>query len=708
MRIAKLMMKSFRPGLRYAPIFLLLFCLHLAAHAQSKNQFRPPAVPLVTHDPYFSIWSMNDKLTDDRTKHWTGARHGMSGMARIDGVTHRFMGQRAEQMPEMKQTGLEVWPTRTIYRFEAGGVELTLTWLSPLLPARLDVLSRPVTYVTFDVRSIDNRKHQLSIYFDCSSEIAVNTNLDSVTWGRQGVKGLRVLSVGSKNQPILEKYGDDVRIDWGYLYLAVPVAGTGGTDAIVSQTLARQTFSATGSLPETDDLRMPRPVKDATPVLATTIDISDVGAAPVSRYLMLAYDDQYSVEYMRRRLRPYWRRGKTEISALLRQALSDYSSLVETCRKFDRELMDDLTRAGGEEYAAVGALAFRQAIAAHKLTADVDGSPMFFSKENFSNGSIDTVDVTYPSAPMFLLFNPELLKAQLTPLLDYAQSGRWPWPYAPHDLGTYPLANGQTYGGGETSEENQMPVEESGNILLLVAGVVKADGKPDYAQKYWPLLTKWAEYLKEKGLDPENQLSTDDFAGHLAHNTNLSIKAILALRSYANLCAMNNRSADAANYRRLTDEMVKRWVEMAADGDHYRLAFDKPGTWSQKYNLVWDKLLDLNLFPPEVARKELAFYKTKQKAYGLPLDNREAYTKLDWIVWTATLADSPADFRAFIKPVYRFLHESPSRVPMNDWYGTVDAKQVGFQARSVVGGVYMKLLADPQMWKKWNAYARQN
>lgn len=146
--------------------------------------------------------------------------------------------------------------------------------------------------------------------------------------------------------------------------------------------------------------------------------------------------------------------------------------------------------------------------------------------------------------------------------------------------------------------------------------------------------------------------------------------------------------------------MVEKWLKMADDGDHYRLAFDKPGTWSQKYNLVWDKLLGLNLFPPQVVRREISFYKTKQNAYGLPLDNRETYTKLDWIVWTATLAESMEDFRAFITPLYKFVNETPDRVPLTDWYGTVDAKQHGFQARSVVGGVYVKMLADPAMWKK--------
>ncbi|MGH9350922.1 MAG: glutaminase domain-containing protein, partial [Terriglobia bacterium] len=297
--------------------------------------------------------------------------------------------------------------------------------------------------------------------------------------------------------------------------------------------------------------------------------------------------------------------------------------------------------------------------------------------------------------------NPKLVEAQLEPVLRYAEMPRWKFPFAPHDLGVYPLADGQQYGGGEVSETDQMPVEESGNMLLLVDAVEHAEGNDDLARRYWPLLTKWAEYLMANGLDPKNQLCTDDFAGHLAHNANLSIKAIEALAAYAQLAAQLNQPEIAQRYALAARQMAAQWVAMARDGDHFRLAFDRPGTWSQKYNLVWDKILDLGLFPPDVSATEIAFYKKHLNRYGLPLDNRATYTKLDWDIWTATLATNPADFQALAHPVFEFLNHTPDRVPMTDWYDTVSAKQKGFQARSVVGGVYIKMLSDPAVWKKW-------
>ncbi len=686
-------------------IALLISLLSCALAAQTLAPLRPPAVPLIAHDPYFSVWSMADRLTDEGTKHWTGKPNTLGALARIDGKIFRVIGSEPRNVPALGQTSVEVLPTRTIYDFAGGGIRLRLTFLTPSLPDDLEVLSRPVTYVEWEVASTDGAAHEAALYFDAAADLTVNTPDQRVAWSRFLVDGSPVLRMGSVEQPVLAKRGDDVRIDWGYLYLS-PDRPEGVSLAAADRRQARGAFESSGRLPDTDDLNEHRPGRGRTPVLAWSADLGKVGSSPVSRYLTIAYDDLYSVEYFERRERPWWRRNGTDAADLLRCARRDHDSLSTRSRAFDEELMSDLRRAGGEQYARLAALAYRHTLAAHKLVADADGTALMFSKENFSNGCIGTVDVFYPSAPFFLLFSPEMLKAQVRPVLEYSSMARWRFPFAPHDVGTYPQANGQVYGGGERTEENQMPVEETGNMLLLVAAIARVEGNAAFAERYWPVLSKWAGYLKDKGLDPENQLSTDDFAGHLAHNANLSIKAILALDAYGVLCDMTGRAQDAATYHAVAHDFAKKWADLASDGDHYRLAFDKAGTWSQKYNLVWDRLLDLNVFPPEIARKEIAFYKTKQNQFGLPLDNRRDYTKLDWILWTATLTENRADFDAFVAPVYRFMNESPSRVPLTDWYSTESGKQQGFQARSVVGGVFVKMLSDSAVWKKWVSRSR--
>ncbi|MGV3613759.1 MAG: glutaminase domain-containing protein [Fimbriimonas sp.] len=686
----------------YSTARTLLFGTLVAVSASSFGQAanRPPAVPLIAHDPYFSVWSTTDELPRGTTRHWTGAAHPLTSLVRIDGQTYRLMGDKPENLPVLAQTGLQVTPTRTIYTFKHDVAEVRLTFTTPTLPDDLDILSRPATYVTWDVRATDGRTHDASVYFDASGLLAVNRGNQRVFGAGKSLGKLTALRIGSEEQSVLTKSGDDLRIDWGHLYVAAPTAD-GTSSALVTTEAGALAFARDGRLARSPRFGFgTRPASDGY-AAAFALSLGKVGANPVSRHLTVAYDDQYSIQYFGQNLRPYWRRKGMDADDLLKAAEADYAKLTARCEAFDREVTADMTRLGGANYAYLGALAYRQTFAAQKVAVDAKGQPLMFSKENFSNGCIATVDILYPHAPSLLLFSPVLMKATLVPVLEYANSPRWKFPFAPHDLGTYPLANGQVYGGGERTEENQMPVEESGNMLIVLAALAKVEGNADFAEKYWPLLQRWAVYLADKGFDPESQLSTDDFAGHLAHNVNLSAKAIEALGAYAYLAETLGKKDEAAKYRTLAQSFADRWVKEAADGDHTKLAFDRPGTWAQKYNLVWDRLLGFNLFPASVARKELAYYRTKQNAYGLPLDSRRDYTKLDWIVWSATLTGDRSDFDALIGPIVKFMNATPDRVPMTDWFRTEVPRKEGFQARSVVGGVFIKMLEDPTLWRKY-------
>ena len=603
----------------------------------------------------------------------------------------------------MQQVSVSVTPTRTIYTFEQAGVRLVLTFFTPAFPDDLDLLSRPVTYLTWDVAAADGKRHEVSIYLDADPVLAVNSADEHVVWSRARAGRLTVLNAGSRDQRALDRSGDNLRIDWGYFHLAIPDAEH---SSVVNAADSLLSFLDSGTLPASDDLEMPKaPARDSAAHLAVAFPLSLEASQTARRHVLLSYTEGYAIEYLNRKLRPYWQRNGNTPQEMLEAAEAQYAALDQRGKQFDSELQEDLERIGGKPYAYVSTLAFRQTLAAHGFAADLDGTPMLFPKENFSNGCISTVDVLYPSAPFFLFFNPALLEAQLKPVLEYAALPRWKWPFAPHDLGTYPLADGQVYGGGERTEENQMPVEESGNMLILLAALGREQGNAHLAQQYWRQLTKWAEYLRAKGLDPENQLSTDDFAGHLAHNANLSIKAIEGLAAYADMARDLGKSEAAKDYASAAKQMAAKWQQMGIDGDHYKLAFDKSGTWSQKYNLVWDQLLHLNLFPAEVRQTELTFYLQHLNRYGLPLDDRADYTKLDWELWTATLADNAVQFNRLITPIANWLNETPSRVPLTDWYDTKTGKQIGFQARSVVGGVYIKALSDEQLAKKWREKA---
>ncbi|HRO44350.1 DUF4965 domain-containing protein [Agriterribacter sp.] len=799
----------------------------------TAQDLRAPAYPLITHDPYFSIWSFTDQLSAAPAKHWTGKEQPLLGLLKVDGKVYRFLGDSEKQYNSLVASGDEkpfeavytetqpadgwintgfndatwkkgmapfgdnestaktlwkshdiwvrrsfVWnggdvnglflkllhddnaevylngekiysytgwlskyhyiplpgsavkklvrgknvlavhvantaggasldagivqevilptnklivpaeqkkvtlnATQTLYEFTCGPVNLTLGFTSPLLMHDLNVLSRPVSYLSAAVVSNDGAKHDAELYFGASTALAVNNGSEAVVASGYKSGDLNILKAGTKDQPVLQKKGDDLRIDWGYMYVAVP----GKDRAVQYITPARYAFNAFLS----GTYRFNTSSTEGNQLMLNTVlALGKVGGDTVSKLIMLGYDDVYAVQYFGQNLPAWWRDGKNAtIEKELAKAYSDYSIIIKQCKAVNENIHNAALKAGGEEYAQLCALAYRQSIAAHKLVKSPQGEILFLSKENFSNGSINTVDVTYPSAPLYLLYNPDLLKGMLNGIFYYSESGKWTKPFAAHDLGTYPLANGQTYG-------EDMPVEEAGNMIILTAAIAKAEGNAGYAKKHWNTLSIWAGYLLKEGFDPENQLCTDDFAGHIARNANLSVKAIVALGCYAMLAEQLGEKEIAKQYKNSTAMMVEKWMKLADDGDHYSLTFENPGTWSQKYNLVWDKILGLKLFPETVYSKEIKYYLTKQNRYGLPLDSRKTYTKSDWILWTATLTDNAGDFTALIKPVYDFVNETPDRVPLSDWHETTDGRKVGFQARGVVGGYFIKLLVD--------------
>ncbi len=652
---------------------------------------RYPAYPLIVHDPFFSIWSFADKVNEDYPRHWTGHNFDLMGLLRIDGKPYTFLSRPRFYTEKLPQTSLEVTATRTVIQFQEQDLSLKLTFTTPLLPDRLDVLARPVTYIQLELQNTGKKKRSIDLYFDSNAAPAAAQNAQSVSWGRLETSRLDILTMGTVAQNILGSFGDDHLIDWGRACLVVPKSEGFMTGYHMAKE-GRTMFVKTGLTLDSDCSDMPAPASTIAAYARASFVLNSGETA--SRTLMFAYDDIYSIEYLHTRLRPWWYHSIPSFSDMLDVAYDELPELLKECEKFDKRIAADASKAGGKAYVAVCNILYRQAIAAHKLVESPNGHPWFFSKENFSNGCIATMDVTYPSTPLFFQYNPTLVKGMLEPVLDYARTSRWKFPFAPHDLGTYPLANGQVYGGGEKTEENQMPVEESGNVIILADAMLHYANDLEFVKKYCPLFDQWAEYLVQYGEDPEEQLCTDDFAGHLAHNANLAVKAIVALAAYADICKALGKKAEAAKYRKIAEKYAKAWPKKAAGNGHTVLAYGQPDSWSLKYNLIWDRLLKLDLFPASVFQAEADFYKTKLNKYGIPLDSRSDYTKLDWIYWAASLTGNRKDFDAITKPILAWLQESPTRVPVTDWYWTTSGEKRGFQARSVVGGCFIAMLPE--------------
>lgn len=614
---------------------------------------RPPAVPLVTVEPHFSVWSAADRLYDADTTHWAGVKQPFMLYLDADGTTYRLCGKGTwndQLLPVLQQTECHVGATVTAYGFSDGkGLSAYVDFMTPRITDDLDVFSRPVTYVTVRVKGAKT----WSVRADISGAWATDDDRAEMEWTTNTVAGVRDVAVGRREQKPFSVRGDSRRANWGYVHLVGPV-------------------------------------KEET----------------VTRFL-LAYDNLKSVRFFGSELVDWWARDGKAFNAMLAEAVAEASSLEAKCRAFDAKFRRDMERVGGEKYADIADLAWRQSFAACKLVASGDGEPFMFSAENDSGGMIGTTDVFYPQFPHLLMSSLTLAKATLAPTCIYASSTNWPYAYAPHDLGLFPVAEGQYYGmkkgqsvGGGTDDTYRMPVEECGNMLILLASVSEAEGGAEFASRWWSEVTKWAEYLSRFGYDPGNQLCTDDFAGHLAHNANLSVKSIVALACYARMAEMRGEKGVAAKYRTMAEGMAAKWLDAAKGGAHgaTRIAFDRPGTWSLKYNLAWDRVLDLGLFPASVAEAELNAYRKLEMPYGVPLDCRKTYTKVDWLIWCGSMTGKRDDIEFMCGGIHRFLNETPDRIPFSDWYLSDSRLHRGFIARSVVGGVFMPALAE--QWKR--------
>ena len=625
-------------------------------------KMRPPCTPIITIDPYFSIWSQQDILQN--TTHWTGLPATLRGTVTVDGLPWHFLGLGGEgENMTVEDRDIDAFSTAFTYRNDA--IRLTVRFTSPMLPDDLYYASRPVTYCHAAWEVLDGKPHHVSVKFAVSEELVLNEKREGrAVPSAVFIPSVTAIRMGNAEQNTLSRSGDLIGIDWGYLYLAVAGEGTAAADTL-----------------------------DGMTAVSVCADLQN------EALFLFAYDDIDSIQYFGENLKAYWRKDGKTIQQAIAEAAGEYDAVLARCKAFSYKLMSDARKKGSEKYAELLLLSLRQIMAGHKLVTDGNGDVLYISKECGSNGCGATADITYPSSPMFLLYNVELLKGMIRPVMRYAAGEEWKFDYAPHDVGQYPLLNGQAYGvkrengNVEISEYWQMPVEECGNMIVLFAAICDAEDGVDFVRPYMETIEKWSKYLTQYGEDPGNQLCTDDFAGHLAHNVNLSIKAIMGIAGYSRILTRLGRHEEAAERMAIAKSYAASVVERSQNEDgSYRLAYDQPGTFSLKYNAVWDLLWNTNLFPAEFFAGEIARYKKELLPCGVPLDSREIYTKADWTAWVACFAQNQEDFDAIVDPLWQAYHTTPSFVPMSDWYYCDDGRFREFRHRTVQGGLFMKLL----------------
>jgi len=640
----------------------------------------------------------------------------MAGIVRVDGISYIFAGAPSVtlevpdggsgrfSMPRrferaLGQSLLEITPTRSRFHLEGGGIRLIVEFLSPVEPGNLRAQSIPMSYLLLTAASLDGRRHDVQIYLDISGGWAGGVGPGSISWAPARVSSpngdLQVWAVyPGQPRPFTER-GQGAA--WGTVIWAAPrVLGLtfqSGRDIIV-----RRGFVRHGRLPDGKDARQ-HAVGNDRPVFAFSIDLGRVSAAPLAVPLFIGHVRTPAVRYRGHDLQPLWTKYFPTWRQMLGFFWSDVAAARHRADALDSRITAEAVAAGGKAYAGLCAIALRQAYGGTELVVGPDGKPWAFLKEISSDGNVSTVDVIYPASPAWLYADPAYLGMLLEPLFAYAEAGGWPKRYAQHDLGSrYPNATGHDDG----VEEN-MPVEESGNMLIMAAAYLKRRPATaaTFASAHYRILKQWADYLVSVLPDPSYQNQTDDFAGHIAHSVNLALKGIIAIAAMGQIAAVAGNAADHAHYTALARRYILFWLTHANDptGRHLDLTYNGRGggngTWGTLYNAYADRLLGTNLIPRTIQAEQAAWYSSKVKPFGLPLQIPHRYAKTDWEMFIAAwLSDYPIK-NDLIQRVYASANTTRSRVPFSDLGNAITGEHVKFRARPVQGGIFALLALKP-------------
>ncbi|KAJ7260577.1 hypothetical protein C8J57DRAFT_1471634 [Mycena rebaudengoi] len=674
-------------------IFAALYALQASAVSWTTTPFNPPSIPLAVRSPYLSTWlpqGGGSALNDGWPSFTFGATLGWVGLVKVDGQTYNFLGGfNTDSTKKAVQKSFKFTTTQSIFVLSAGPVDLTVTFLSPVEADEVK-LSIPLSYMDVSAVSTDGAAHSVQVYSDISGEWTSGSATWDIEWSTTTTD---ILSheIRVAFPAVYEEINDQTQYGAAYYSILNGKKATyqTGPDAVV-----RNQFVNKGLLTNTKDLNF-RSISDSWPIFGLSKDLGSVSKTPASVVFSVGHIRDPAVKYViapnthQARSLYFWSKFSTA-DKLISFFLNDYSKALATANTLDKRVETDAGKISAD-YAAIVALSVRQALAATELTISKGrngqwntSDTMYFMKEVSSNGNTNTVDVMFPASPLYLYLFPKLGHYLLEPLYRYQASGQYPRKNSIHDMGAhYPKAIGHADGLDES-----MPVEESGNMLIMALGFARATKDKSQLIRYKKLLEQWTEFLITDSLIPAHQLSTDDFAGTLENQTNLAIKGIIGIGAMGEISKLLGEPAKAANYTRIARDYVAKWQVLAqsATGPHLTLSYGQSESWGLAYNLYSDKHLKLNLFPESVYQMQTAWYKQVTNEYGVPLDTRHTYTKSDWEMWTAAILTDTTLRDTFISRLKNYLTDSFNNMPFSDWYDTVSGRSVGFRARPVAGG----------------------
>jgi hypothetical protein len=579
------------------------------------------------------------------------------------------------------QTSFEYTSTRSVFTLSVDGkVGMNVTFLSPVEPTDLRRQSIPASYMNVEVFSIDGAEHKVQLYSDVSAEWASGDRSAIAEWDFGNIKSApskradpatgystmqtvtvpdsstassnlsSTAAVSSQNEGTTTSpsspsttatgtalpggityhrfYRRDQQVfaensdqaSWGNWIYACNHEGltysNGGVDADV-----RGAFINSGVLDNDLNTNF-RAISNQWPVFAFALDLGSVGSSPASALFTLTLSQEQAIQFEYatnkvQQLPPLWTSYFSSELDLVSFFYNDWANAQTSATNIDTKVSTNSLTNAGHDYLTITSLAVRQVFATTQLAGSQDSYHLFM-KEISSNGDMQTVDVIFPAFPLFIYFNPDLGRLLLEPLFINQEAGNWPAAYAIHDLGVFPNATGHNGGNAE----NQ-PLEECGNMIIMALAVAqKTSSGADYLNQHYNILKQWNDYLVLDSLIPSNQISTDDFAGSLANQTNLALKGIIGIEAMAIIANITGHTNDAKNFTNIAHDYITKWQKLGiAQGTngslaHTTLAYGMPNTHGLLYNLYADAWVKTNIVPRSVYKMQSNFYPTVAMQYG--------------------------------------------------------------------------------------------
>ncbi|KAI1002759.1 Glutaminase A [Podosphaera aphanis] len=677
---------------------ILIGTFGVAESASTFSPTRPPAIPLAVKSPYLNVLQFGNNgetkgnLAGQWPQFWAGQTVGWAGLVRVDDRTYTWMGAPGPE--SVTQTAFEYTSTKSIFTLNVGNkVEMKVTFLSPVTPDDLKRQSLVFSYLHVDVQSIDGAAHSVQLYADISAEWVAGDHTSIAQW-EYGLTddGIAYHKAYRQTQLLFSETADQA--DWGNWYWStrnIPgLTYQSGADRDV-----RTEFVSNGKLGNTQDLRF-RPINQDYPVFGYAIDLGLVTGSQ-STLFTIGLAQQSAIQFASATgnisLPSLWTSSLPTETSAVSFFYNDFETAGNLASALDNKISSDSLAAAGQDYLIINSLSTRQAFGATQLVGNAS-KPYFFMKEISSDGNVQTVDVIYPFYPILMYLQPSLAKLMLDPLFENQESGQYPKTSSMHDLGAhYPNATGHFDGLDEPQ-----PLEECGNMLIMTLAYAQRANDVPYLVQHYNILKQWTGYLVQEALIPADQISTDDFAGSLANQTNLALKGIIGIQSMAVIANLAGNDADSNMYKNIAQDYISKWQALGVAHDemppHTTLSYGQNSSHGLLYNLYADSLLNLNFVPRSVYDMQSNFYPTVRHKYGVPLDTRHTYTKSDWEMWAAAIASE--ETRAiFISDLARWIADTPTNVAMTDLYDTDTGDWAGgvthFTARPVVGGHFALL-----------------